>query len=163
MRVSATTPITVMGCGSSGTMGIDVSADWIHPGKGLSCSSLRDQRDIGIGAVGSGEIAPGDERNLHGGKIAGVNPSHVDRWLLRLWHGMIRACQVVYPGFSRQRRGTGDGHRLHARQLRKRRLCAIGKGQLDRFDIGQGVVVPRSKQVHLREGNVAGVKSAILP
>ena len=146
-----------------GNDGIDFSTNWILTGKGVVCGSLRDHRDIGIGAVGRGKIAPGNERNLHGWQIARVNPTHVDRRLLSRWHGMIRTAQVVNPGFARQRRGTGNRHRLHARQLPKSRLCAIGKGQLDRLDIGQSVVVLRRKQVHLRKGDVAGVKSSILP
>ena len=46
MRVSATTPITVTGCLSSGTMPEICLADGIFAGKSFARSRLRDECDV---------------------------------------------------------------------------------------------------------------------
>ena len=138
MRVSATTPITVIAeCRlSSGNKVGNLSPDGILAGKAFARGSLRDERHVGIGAIGGRDIAAGDERTLHRGQIVGVDPAHVDRRLLSSRYGMIRPGKIIHPGFTRQRRHAGEGDRLHAGQLTESREGAVGKGQPGRISLG---------------------------
>ena len=63
MRVSATTPITVIGCLVVRNEVGYLRSQWVLAGKPLARGPLRDQRHIGIGTVGGSEVASGNQRN----------------------------------------------------------------------------------------------------